>query len=92
MEIAFYIPATTRDTDQRCVTITPPPPAVPFDRCKIAIQTNNVDVDDRGFIIIVDRANTGMHLLELTGDARQAANFPGDEDREVDSATGRRGH
>ena len=92
VEIAYYIPATTRDTDQRCVTITPPPPAVPFDRCKIAIQTNNVDVDDRGFIIIVDRANTGMHLLELTGDARQAANFPGDEDREVDSATGRRGH
>jgi len=45
------------------------------ERCKIAIQTNNVEVDDRGYIYIVDRANTGMHILELTGDARKVANF-----------------
>jgi hypothetical protein len=70
VEIASYIPATTPDTDQRCVTTNG------VETCKIAIQTNNVDVDDRGYIIIVDRANTGMHLLELTGDARRAANFP----------------
>ena len=41
-----------------------------------AIQTNNVEVDDRGYIYIVDRANTGMHILELTGDARKAAGLP----------------
>ena len=41
-----------------------------------AIQTNNVEVDDRGYIYIVDRANTGMHILELTGSAREVANFP----------------
>jgi hypothetical protein len=40
------------------------------------IQTNNVEVDDRGYIYIVDRANNGMHVLELTGPAREAANFP----------------
>ena len=40
------------------------------ERCKVAIQTNNVDVDDRGCIYIVDRANTGLHILELTGPAR----------------------
>ena len=34
-------------------------------------QTNNVEVDDRGYIYIVDRANT-MHILELTGAARTA--------------------
>jgi hypothetical protein len=45
------------------------------ERCKIAIQTNNVEVDDRGYIYIVDRANTGMHVLELTGDARALAYF-----------------
>jgi hypothetical protein len=28
-----------------------------------AIQTNNVEVDERGYIYIVDRANTGMHIL-----------------------------
>ena len=35
------------------------------ERCKVAIQTNNLEVDDRGYIYIVDRANTGMHILEL---------------------------
>ena len=41
----------------------------------MAIQTNNVEVDDRGYIYIVDRANTGMHILELTGPARTVANL-----------------
>jgi hypothetical protein len=69
-EIAFYIPATTPNTDKRCVT------ADGVDRCKVAIQTNNVEVDDRGYIYAVDRANTGLHVLELTGPARQVANLP----------------
>jgi hypothetical protein len=55
-EAGFYIPATTVDTDPR--------------GDKIAIQTNNVEVDERGLIYIVDRANTGMHILELTDEAR----------------------
>jgi len=70
VEIAFYIPATTANTDVRCRDNNDP------STCKIAIQTNNVDVDDRGYVIIVDRANTGMHILELVGDARKVANFP----------------
>lgn len=32
--------------------------------------TNNVEVDARGTIAIVDRAGGGLHLLELTGTAR----------------------
>jgi hypothetical protein len=59
-EIGYYIPATTANTDKRCVK-----DASGTERCKIAIQTNNVDVDDRGYIYIVDRANTGLHILEL---------------------------
>ncbi len=58
-EIGYYIPATTAKTDQRCVKTGQ------GERCKVAIQTNNVEVDDRGYIYIVDRANTGMHILEL---------------------------
>jgi hypothetical protein len=58
-EIGYYIPATTDKTDKRCVK------APEGERCKIAIQTNNVDVDDRGYVYIVDRANTGMHILQL---------------------------
>jgi len=35
------------------------------------VQTNNVASDDRGCIYIVDRANTGLHILELEGDAKK---------------------
>jgi hypothetical protein len=70
-EIGHYIPAVTANTDKRCVKIESGE-----QRCKIAIQTNNVEVDDRGYIYIVDRANTGMHILELSGAARKLANFP----------------
>jgi hypothetical protein len=69
-EIGFYIPAITEKTDKRCVGTGAD------QRCKVAIQTNNVEVDDRGYIYIVDRANTGMHILELSGAARRVANFP----------------
>jgi hypothetical protein len=62
--------ATTEKTTPRCVK------ADEKERCKVAIQTNNVEVDDRGFVYIVDRANTGLHILQLTGEARTVANFP----------------
>jgi len=35
-----------------------------------------VEVGDRGYVYIVDRAGTGMHILELTGPARAIASFP----------------
>jgi hypothetical protein len=68
-EVGYFIPAINKDTAKRCVKTDG------VDRCKIAIQTNNVEVDDRGYIYIVDRANTGMHILELTGDARKVASL-----------------
>jgi hypothetical protein len=64
-EVGYFIPATTPDTDVRCTTINGE------QICKYVIQTNNVEVDDRGYIYIVDRANTGMHVLALSGDARK---------------------
>ena len=75
-EIGYYIPAMTANT----VVLETPGGAgtkLPFTEAskKRAIQTNNVDVDDRGYIYIVDRANTGMHILELTGSARAAADW-----------------
>ena len=69
-EVGYFIPSITKDTDERCVKIDGK------DRCKVAIQTNNVETDDRGFIYIVDRANTGMHILALTGDAASVAGLP----------------
>jgi len=38
-----------------------------------ATYTNNVEVDARGYIYIVDRAGGGMHILDLTGPARAIA-------------------
>jgi hypothetical protein len=68
-EIGYYIPAITQKTDTRCVK------EAAGERCKRAIQSNNVEVDDRGYIYVVDRADTGLHILELTGPARSVASF-----------------
>ena len=68
-EIGYYIPAVTDKTDKRCVGTGPD------QKCKVVIQTNNVEVDDRGYIYITDRASTGLHILQLSGDARRVANF-----------------
>ena len=69
-EVAYFIPSITAKTEPRCIKIGD------AERCKLAIQTNNVEVDDRGYIYAVDRANTGLHILELTGEARKIAAFP----------------
>jgi len=66
-EIGYFIPSITEATDKRCVKVDGK------DRCKVAIQTNNLETDDRGYIYIVDRANTGMHILDLTPEAKKAA-------------------
>ena len=68
-EIGYFIPAITKNTEERCVG------EGAARRCKVAIQSNNVEVDDRGYIYVGDRANTGLHILELTGAARRVANF-----------------
>lgn len=65
-EIGYFIPAATANTDTRCGS---------DGRCRGIIQTNNVEVDERGYIYIVDRAGTGMHILELSGPAREIAAF-----------------
>jgi hypothetical protein len=75
-EIGYYIPAMNANT---VVLETPAGQAakLPFTDAatRKAIQTNNVEVDERGYIYIVDRANTGMHILELTGAARAIADW-----------------
>src|SRR5712692_5422232 len=44
--------------------------------CGAASQSNNVETDERGLIYVVDRANIGLLILELTRDARKAAGLP----------------
>jgi hypothetical protein len=69
-EVGYFIPAMTEATEKRCFKINGQ------ERCTTSIQSNNVETDDRGYIYVVDRANTGMHILELTGEARAVAGLP----------------
>jgi hypothetical protein len=63
-EAGHFIPAVTSNTAPRCVDVGGAP------RCKTAIQTNNVEIDDRGLVYLADRADTGLHIVEFTGDLR----------------------
>jgi hypothetical protein len=76
-EVAYYVPAMTERTVVLETPATQRASGLPFTAVseRRAIQTNNVEVDDRGYIYIVDRANTGMHILELTGAAREIADW-----------------
>jgi len=75
-EVGYFIPAMNKNT---VVLETPVNQRgkLPFTAAsdRKVIQTNNVEVDERGYIYIVDRANTGMHILSLTGPARAIANY-----------------
>ena len=62
VEVAYYIPAVTQNTIEA--------------DGKRVISTNNVEVDERGFVYIFDKNGTGMHILEPTGEAAEIANLP----------------
>ena len=65
VEVGYYVPAVNETTAETCF-------GGGADRhCAVAIQTNNVDIDSRGYIYAVDRAGAGLHIIELTGDARK---------------------
>jgi hypothetical protein len=66
-EAARFIPEVTENTTESCIEIGG------AEQCDRAIQTNNVNLDDRGYIYALDRASTGLHVLELTGAARAIA-------------------
>jgi hypothetical protein len=66
-EIGYFIPSVTEATDKRCIKVDGQ------DRCKVAIQSNNVETDDRGYVYVVDRANTGLHIVELTPEGKKLA-------------------
>jgi hypothetical protein len=64
-EVGFFIPARNRNTDFRCDDEKLRRGCVPV------IQINNVEVDERGYIYAVDRANSGLFILGVTGAARE---------------------
>lgn len=67
-EIGYYIPEVNDNTRPSCIEIDD------TEECDVEIQTNNVNIDDRGYIYAVDRAGTGLHIVGLTGDAAAIVN------------------
>jgi hypothetical protein len=69
-EVGYFVPAITKATDYRCATIDG------VRGCSTTNWTNNVETDDRGYVYITDRNNTGLHILEVTGEPRAIAGLP----------------
>jgi hypothetical protein len=67
VEIAHLIPGITSATQPSCNG------GGFVEECAVVIQTNDVEADDRGYIYLLDRAGTGLHIVELTGAARRLA-------------------
>ncbi len=64
VEVGFYVPVNNANTVQQCATINGQ------QVCKISYMTNNVEVDNRGFIYATDRSGSGLDIYKLTGKAR----------------------
>ena len=47
-------------------------------------MTNNLEVDNRGYVFAVDRNGAGLDILRLTGKAKRIG-FPNDRDRDDDN-------
>jgi len=74
-EIAYFIPAPNKNTMSFCVDGISHPDGDPAitPECRKVIQTNNVEIDDRGLIYSADRAGSGLHIMRLTGAAAAVA-------------------
>jgi hypothetical protein len=77
-EIAYFIPEPNENTMSFCVDGISHPDGDPVitPACNKVIQTNNVEIDDRGLIYSTDRAGSGLHIMRLTGDAAAVAGKP----------------
>ncbi len=72
-EVAYFIPAPNNYTMSFCpedgVSHLAGDPKI-TSACQKVIETNNVEVDDRGLIYSADRAGSGLHIMRLTGHAK----------------------
>ncbi len=64
--IAYYIQAPNANTAASCSTING------VTNCYNATMNDYVEYDDRGFIYAADRAGSGVTILSLSGEARNA--------------------
>jgi hypothetical protein len=81
--VAYFIPNVTANTQATIVTINGTPTQF-FD-----VSTDNAEVDDRGYIYIVDRVGGGADILQLTGEAREVAEGEDKDDHHGDNGDDR---
>ncbi len=65
LNVAYFIPNLTANTIPTKVTING------VTQSFLDVSTDNAEVDDRGFIYIVDRVGGGADILQLTGCTKQ---------------------
>lgn len=68
-EVGYFIPAPTKRSKQTCWKGTD------YTHCATVTETNDIEVDERGYIYLADRDGAGLHIVKLTGDAREVADF-----------------
>ncbi len=65
VEVGYFVPAVNETTFEMCSD------AIGYEICATQIQTNNLNLDDRGYIYAVDRSGSGVHILSLIGAAAE---------------------
>ncbi len=78
-EVGFYVPENNANTVEQCAT-HPDGQII----CKRSYMTNNLEVDDRGYVYIVDRSGSGMDILKLTNSAAKSKRGHDDDDDDDD--------
>jgi hypothetical protein len=81
-EIAYFVPPANENTVPTCANAETREGGefgteTPTSTCKKVGVTNNVEIDDRGLIYSADRPGGGLHILRLTGYAKQIVASPG---------------
>jgi len=80
-EVAYFVPPANQNTVPTCANAETREGGefgteTATSKCKKVGVTNNVEVDDRGFIYAADRPGGGLHILRLSGYARQIVSNP----------------
>lgn len=75
-EVGYFVPPANQNTVPTCSNAETREGGefgtqTPTTTCKAAGVTNNVEIDDRGLIYAADRAGSGLHILRLTGYAKE---------------------
>jgi hypothetical protein len=95
-EVAYFVPPANKFTVPTCANAETREGGefgteTATSKCKSAGVTNNVEIDDRGLIYGADRAGSGLHILRLTGYAKEDRHavvrntlvFAGDQDGQL---------